>query len=895
MPPVPTGIVTFLFTDIEGSTRLWERQPDAMRSALARHDALMRKTILEHEGHVFKTIGDAFCAAFSSADRAVAASLAMHRALHAEGQGAPFAIRVRIACHTGSADERDGDYFGPTVNRVARLLAAGHGGQTLVSQTTWAKLAGSIPEGARVRDLGERRLKDLSRPEIVHEIVPAELPADFPALRTLDTRPNNLPARATALLGRERLLDAARALLRDPAVRLVTFSGPGGAGKTRLALQIAEDLLDEYEDGVWFVALAPVRDADLVAHTVLAALGLAVGGEAAAPIVLERHLREKETLLVLDNFEQVESAAPFVAALLAATKRLKVVVTSRTVLRVSGERDVVVPPLELPDATRLFAERAQALKPDFPVTAENAADIGAICKHLDGLPLAIELAAARVRLLSPRALRARLEQASLDVLTGGARDLPERQRTLRATIAWSYDLLDDEEKRLFRRFAVFARGATLEAVEAIGGGSLDRVESLVDKSLLVQEDAGGEARFSMLETLREFAAFELEKSGEAGAVRARHAEHFLALAEKGSEDFARLRHWLARFEAEHDNLRAAIAWALERKDAELALRLVGAVATKWLERGYGAEGRRAARAALALEGGSDGARGRALAGAAALARDGDLREARAYADQAISLERGRGDARGLLEALNVRLWVALHQHDVATGRAAVDEYAALATRLGSKRDVALGLVHASWVDFEEGRVHEAARAAGEALRVFREVGDERHVCAAANMLAELVRARGDLARALELYTEAREGARALGMRRMAFIEALNMGVTLACLGQTERACPLLLEVLLAFCETGARRSMIATLVGAARIAATEGDATVAARLMGASEAMGQAIGMAAVHADRVERDAMLALIEQKLPEAAAEREIGRTMGDERAVEMALELLRRPRA
>jgi predicted ATPase/class 3 adenylate cyclase len=894
MPPVPTGTVTFLFTDIEGSTRLWERQPGTMRSALARHDALVRTVIAAHGGHVFKTIGDAFCAAFSRADPALAATLAAHRALHAEDWGALGTIRVRMACHTGSADERDGDYFGPTVNRVARLLAAGHGGQTLVSRATWEELGGRAPEGARARDLGERRLKDLTRPEHVYEVVPAELPRDFPALRTLDARPNNLPAQATALVGRERLLDAARAMLRDPAVRLVTLSGAGGAGKTRLALQLAADVVDEYEDGAWFVALAPIRDADLVASTILDTLGLADARNATPLQVIEGHLRERETLLVLDNFEQVTGAAPLVAALLAAATRLKVLVTSRTLLRVSGERDFAVPPLAPPEATRLFADRARALKADFRVTDENAPAIADICMHLDGLPLAIELAAARVRLLSPKALHARLTQASLDVLTGGARDLPLRQQTMRATIAWSYDLLDDDDKRLFRRFGVFARGAALEAVEAIAGATLDRVESLVDKSLLVYEDTGDAARFSMLETLREFAVAELEKSGEAERLRAEHAAWYVARAEEASSDPARQRHWLGWLDTEHDNLRGALVWALQDGNADLALRLSGALAWMWRLRGQGLEGRRALDDALALPGGASGPRARALLGAALLRRDfGDLREGRVFVEQALAMQRSLGDDRGIADTLYGLVEVAIFQGDFAAGRAAADEWGTLATKLCSKRDMAVSRVYSAWLDYEEGR-GEAERKAAEALALVREVADEVNEANANCVLGEMVRARGDHRGALELYEAGLEIARALDLRRLILILAGNVGITLACLGEFERARPVLLEVVLAAHEIRASRPAQFALLSVARLAVAYGQPATAARLVGATDGLLEAEGGTHVFADRIEHDAIIALIEEASVTSAAERRAGREMNPEQAVELALDFLRRPR-
>jgi len=632
MPDLPTGTVTFFFTDIEGSTRLWEQYPEAMKKALARHDALLRAAIEAHDGYVFKTVGDAFCAAFDTAPDALAAALAAQRALHAEAWGEVGSIRVRIALHTGAAEEREGDYFGQPLNRVARLLSAGHGGQVLLSQTIYDLVRDALPAGASLRDLGERRLKDLQRPERIFQLVVPDLPADFPSLKTLDNRPNNLPAQAALLVGREKEIEAVRGRLLRPDVRLLTLTGPGGTGKTRLALQVAAEVLDDFEHGVFFVALAPISDPGLVVPTMAQTLGLKE--TAGQPLIetLKDYLRDRALMLVLDNFEQVLAAASRVAELLAAGPQLKVLVTSRAVLRVYGEHEFPVPPLTLPDpqrlppperltqyeAVRLFIERALAVKPDFAVTNDNAPAVAEICRRLDGLPLALELAAARIRLLPPQAMLARLERR-LPLLTGGARDLPARQQTLRNAIAWGYDLLGPGEQTLFRRLAVFVGGCTLEAAEAVGGGAvevLDGIESLVGKSLLRQEEGvGGEPWFAMLETIREFALERLEESGEAEAIRRQHAAHYLELAEqaesalKGSQQMA----WLEQLEREHDNLRAALRRSVERGEAEYGLRLGGALGRFWWMHGYLIEGRAWLTALLALPGASSSTAARALA------------------------------------------------------------------------------------------------------------------------------------------------------------------------------------------------------------------------------------------------------------------------------------------
>jgi class 3 adenylate cyclase len=429
--------VTFLFTDIEGSTRLWERDSSAMQVALARHDELCARAIESNDGYVFKTVGDAFCAAFATAPSAVEAALAAQRALHSEPWDEGCVLRARMSLHTGSIEEREGDYFGPPVNRVSRLLSTGHGGQTLLSLSAQELVRDQLPVGTQLRDLGEHRLKDLARPERVFELLAPDLPADFPPLRTLESRPNNLPEQPTMLVGREREVEDLRGRLLVPEVRLLTLTGPGGTGKTRLALQTAADLLEEFASGIYFVSLAAITDPDLFFTEIAGVLSVRESRDVSLADVLKEYLVRRELLLVLDNFEQVLSAVPLVGELLSDASRLKVLATSRIPLGIYGEHEYAVPPLSVPDtkrlpdlgalsqyeAVRLFVERAEAAKAGFEITNENATAVAEICARLDGLPLAIELAAARIKLLPPKAILTRLTNR-LKLLTGGAKDLP---------------------------------------------------------------------------------------------------------------------------------------------------------------------------------------------------------------------------------------------------------------------------------------------------------------------------------------------------------------------------------------------------------------------------------------------------------------------------------------
>jgi predicted ATPase/class 3 adenylate cyclase len=599
----PTGTVTLLFTDIEGSTRLLRRVGDAYADLLAEHRRLLVEAFERHRGTIVDSEGDAFFVAFASARDAVAGAEAAQLALAAHPWPGDEELRVRMGLHTGEPRLVDGRYVGLDVHHAARVMAAGHGGQVLLSESTRALLA----DATRLRDLGEHRLKDLSHPQRLYQLEVDGLATEFPPLKTLDNRPTNLPVQPNELIGRERELEEAAALLTN-GLRVLTLTGTGGTGKTRLALQLAADVVDEFPDGVFFVSLAPVRDWELVAPTIARTLGLREQPGETVLETLDGYLAGKEVLLVLDNFEQVLAAAPAVAGLSASAAALKLLVTSRTPLRLSGERTYPVPPLELAESVRLFVERAQAAALEFDLTGENEDAVAEICRRLDGLPLAIELAATRIRSLPPPALLRRLDQR-LKLLTGGALDLDERQRTLRGTIEWSYELLPEAERALFARLGVFVGGSRLDAAEAlcdgIGIDVLDGLHSLVEKSLLRQRpDADGEPRFWMLETIREFALGLLDEASTAAEARRAHAEWFLALAEHVDVE-SRTGDQAALFDlldADNANLRAAVDFAEETRDGELLLRLATALWGFWATRGHIAEGNSVLESAFALAG-----------------------------------------------------------------------------------------------------------------------------------------------------------------------------------------------------------------------------------------------------------------------------------------------------
>ncbi len=686
------------------------------------------------------------------------------------------------------------------------------------------------------------------------------------------TRLSGLPAELTTFVGREREVVAVRGLLMRPDVRLLTLTGPGGAGKTRLAAEVASGLADRFPDGAHLVALAPVTDPALVASGIARVLGIEETAGRPLEETLEMYLRERESLLLLDNFEQVATAASLLARLLRTCPRLKLLVTSRVLLRLSAEHAYEVPPLAVPDrrerlpverlreyeAVRLFVERARAARPDFELTQENAPAVGEICRRLDGLPLALELAAARARVLSPEAMLARLEQG-LTLLTGGAIDLPPRQRTLRATLDWSYDLLDVAERRLLRRLAVFAGGFKLRAAQAVCWSEgeadvLEGISSLVDKSLVRGVGrADTEPRFGVLETVREYLLEKLEQSGEAEEVRGRHARHYHALAETAALGFRGQEHgrWLDELEAEHDNFRAALSWSLEGGDSELGQRMAGALYLFWNTRGYLSEGRRWLGDAVAAGAGSPATvMSKALLGIGGLAMaQGDLERARVASAEALRLAREAGDE-------TLTMW-------------------------------ALG--NMSHLYINEGRYDAARQANEESLAIARAAVDERRVAYALNGLGEIARLQGEYGRAGELYKESLSLARQVGEHNVIVVGLINLGIVALHEGKPDKAKASLGESLrLAWSQ----QDHLKTIVGLAELAAVavvEGDPLRAVRLWAATEARAEAIGLVFSEPDRIEYEPYLLPLRSELEDAefrAAWTE-GQAMSLERAVEYAL--------
>ena len=816
---LPPGTVTFLFTDVEGSTKLLhELGAAAYAEALAEHRRIVRQASSAHGGVEVDTQGDAFFIAFKTAPDALEAARETLAGL------ASGPIRVRAGIHTGTPHLAEEGYVGVDVHRAARIAACGHGGQVLVSASTAA-----LTEADVLRDLGEHRLKDLSAPERLYQLGESE----FPPLKSLYR--TNLPVPATPFLGREHELAEALSLLE--CVRLLTLTGPGGTGKTRLGLQVAAEASDRYPDGVFWVPLAPLRDPDLVLQAAAQAVGANDG--------LGDHISDRSLLLLLDNFEHVVEAADGLAELLAACPNLQLLVTSRELLRVPAEQAYPVPPLAPEDGTEFFLARAHAVDPAFAATTA----VPALCARLEQLPLALELAAARVRVLSPEQLLNRLSHR-LDLLKAG-RGVDARQQTLRGTIEWSYDLLTEDEQQLFALLAVFRGGSTLESAEAVCDADLDTLQSLVDKSLVRVRESD---RFWMLETIREFAAERLEDSAEVDEVRRRHAEHFLALAEEAEPHVLRSdARWLDRLETEADNLRAALDWFEASGETQLLLGMEGALMDFWGAKGHLTEGRRRLEDALAADKSPTAARAKALNAAADMSiGHADVAAARSYATEALALHRQLGDTWGTAGSLYL-----------------------------------LGHADADDEDYES-----AKQSWEESRRLFDEIGDRYFTLLAMRMLSWAYDELGDLDRAQALKENVLEQARAAGYKHVQIHALETLAHDAAEKGNIAKATKLLEEAYELNRELGDRFREAVIVCRFARVLAFAGRAETAAQVLATGEMLYEEMGASPMAWLKRGNDAALVLIRERIDEAefAKACEQGRALAADEAVELALDSL-----
>lgn len=879
---LPSGTITFLFTDIEGSSKLWDQRSEPMRDALACHDAIVRRAIESHNGRVFKTVGDAFCAAFHTAPEALAAALAAQRGLQAHEWAEVETLRVRMALHTGEAELRDEDYFGQPLNRVARLLAIGHGGQVLLSDVTHGLVGNLLPEAASLRPMGLHRLKDLQQPELVFQLCHPDLPSGFPPLRSLSPNLTNLPVQITSFIGRNKEMEEVQQLLAE--TRLLTLTGAGGCGKTRLAQHVAANLVEDYPDGVWLVELAALTAGGLVAQAVASALGIREEPGRSLARTLTDSLRYKTLLLLMDNCEHLAAECAGLAdSLLRSCPNMKVVATSREPLNIAGETTYRVPSMlpadpgrlaleeqDLPaalmdyDAVRLFVERARSHRPEFILTSRNAPAVAQVCSRLDGIPLAIELAAARIRAMTVEQVAQRLDDR-FRLLTGGSRTALPRQQTLRATIDWSYNQLSEVEQTLFHRLSVFAGGWTLEAAEAVCCGEgieswevLDLLTSLVEKSLVLLEEQDAQARYRLLETVRQYGGERLEEVGKQSQVRDKHRDYFLALVQASGSD---RKTWLARLEAEHDNLRGALARCLDDADASeavlgLVTRLVSphdpySLFNFWYLRGYWSEGRewleRALQRSSAL---SDSLRAEVLRATGSMAGyQQDYECAAPLLAESVALWRELGDKRhtagGLLD-LGFMHW---QQGDYARATEALQACLAIQRELGAASSMAWTLAYQGGVFYDEGRCTEARAACEESLT--------------------LLEGWDTWGRALCLET----------LAKVALSEA-----------EPVRATALLAESLRLRQELGHKWGMVECLRTFAAVAALREQPRRAAQLYGAAEVLGEASGIPVSPNFRARYDRDLAAVRQALGDGAFASQFaaGRALSWDQAIAYALE-------
>ncbi len=874
----PSGNITFLFTDIERSSQLWETHPQTMGRALAQHDRLVRGAIEEFHGHVFKTVGDAFCVAFNGALDGARAAVEAQRRLAAAPWEETGPLRVRMALHSGEAEEREGDYFGTTLNRVARVLATGHGGQTLLSRATAELVADRLPADLSLRDLGERRLKDLSRPERIYQLVARDLPTEFPPLRSLELLPNNLPAQVTTFVGRGRAMAEVKRLLEG--ARLLTLTGPGGTGKTRLSLQVAADVLDRFPHGVWLIELANISDAASVPEVLANVLDVRIEHGRQPLETLVEALRGRNILLVVDNCEHVIAACAQVAeALLRRCPNVKILASSREALNIQGETIWSVPPLavtewhllerRLPlaelsqfEAVQLFVDRAKAARPSFALTEANADQVARLCWRLDGIPLAIELAAARVKVLSLEQILARLDDR-FRLLSGGSRTASPRQQTLGALIDWSYDLLSEPERILLRRLSVFVAGRTLEMAEEVCAGDglesieiFDQLSGLVEKSLLtIEQGFDGESRYTMLESVWDYANGKLAEHSEAAKYRRRHLDFFVRLAESAQPmlEGRDQKAWLERLHYEHYNLDTALEFAVESPETvEAGLRLAGAVARFWTVRGYFTEGYGHLTALLARADEKVSpavrAKGEWSAGLICWSQDRDADAQRHY-----------GEARRLYTALGARL-----------------ELGRVEALLGyTKRN--------------DGRPDEAQGHFETALALGKEAGSDEIVARALNGMGSVAMDRGDFVAARELKERALGLFRKLGDLWVVALITGSMGRMYTAAGDLATARRVVTEALILHNGLGSRGAVPYGLEALADICGREGQAEKGIRLYGAASVLRESLALDYSTTERISYNSGLEELRESVSPAVFETEwmAGRALTMQAAVDYAL--------
>jgi predicted ATPase/class 3 adenylate cyclase len=856
---LPNGTLTFLLTDIEGSTRLWEGYPEQMRLAMVRHDVLIETVVAKFGGKVVKPRGegDSRFAVFQRAIGAVAAAGIIQRWLANEPWNLPVPLRVRIGLHTGEVDLRDGDYYGSTVNRCARLRSVAHGGQTLISQVTFRQTKDELPEGISLRDLGEHKLRDLIQPEHIYQLIVAGLQEDFPALPMQEGLKTNLPLGLTSFIGREGELAEVKWLISTG--RLVTITGAGGMGKTRLAIQAAPDLIDSFAQGVWYVDLVPLSNPDQVIQQVVSILGIQEGENLNLDQVLVNTLKDKSLLLIMDNCEHLLPAvSALVEVLLRNAPKLKILATSRQPLGIPGEKVWWIPSLTVPGApenlepdqlleyesVKLFVERARATSSDFTFTRQNARAVAQICAHLDGLPLAIELAGARVRILTVEEIAARLGdrfQLLVDEHT-----LIRRQQTLRALVDWSYDLLSEGERALFRRLSVFSGSFILEAAEQVCSGGMikpalvfDLLSRLIDKSFVMAESTGNTKRYRFQETIHQYSLERLKESKELGEFTRKHARFYLKIAEESFDELRgpRQAFWLPRLDADYDNLRAALDWMAgnaNRKD--MFLRMASSLWRFWKIRGYISEGRSRLRSAMEKYPDAPPAMlAVALRGAGVLAvQQGDYTEARGLHEKSLALYREFGDKPGIARQLNLLGEIAQFQGQYMNAVELYQASLALRYEISEKRGIAITLGQLGIIARDRGQYLQAKEHLEESLKLSREIEDKEMIALALKNLGLNAYYLCEYPKASRLFEESVILYHELNDRSGISDTQLSLGNVAKDQGDFMRAAALYSKCLEIKQEYGDRRGIALTIASMAEVAFYQGRYSEAVELTGQS-------------------------------------------------------------
>jgi predicted ATPase/class 3 adenylate cyclase len=919
MNSLPSGTVTFLFTDIEGSTKLAQEYPEEMPALLARHNEILNQTIQAHNGYVFQIVGDSFSAAFHSASDALNAALNAQRLLQDESwPSAP--IKVRMGIHTGSAQFKDDSqgaaYEGyATLALTQRIMSVGHGGQILISQITHDLVKDRLPDGTEFRDMGERRLKDISRLEHIYQITVSDLLSDFPPLTTLEILNHNLPAQLTSFVGREKEIAEAQKLLAS--TRILTFIGPGGTGKTRLCLQVAVEQLSEFKDGVWLIELAQLMDSKYVLSTIASTFHLRELQGAPLIDTVTDYLRGKQLLLVLDNCEHlIETCAQLSDYFLHTCPKLKIIVSSREALGIDGEAVYRVPSLSLPSAEdgggskslmdyesiRLFTERATKANPQFMLTKDNAPYVTQICERLDGIPLAIELAAARVKLFTPQQIAERLDDR-FKLLTGGSRTALPRQQTLRALIDWSYLTLNETEQEVLRQLAVFSGGWTFEAAESVAGEmeTMDGLSGLVNKSLVNVEEQEGESRYRYLETIRQYAMEKLLESGDSVNVRDRHLAHFMEVSRRAEEKFGTAQRlmWVNRLEVEHDNLRSALGWGLE-SDPEAALQMVCSLAGFWLSRSYMTEGCNWCQAAISraealspADTNMDSTRAQAYTALAMLSiNHGDHQTGQTAARKGVALARQLDNPLQLARALHFLGMSSAFLGDETLAFDSLHESEDLCRKFGYNSDLASVLESLAYVTLEihgEKAAEQLQAYMEESLALSQGSVDAEAAVRTEGILSRLAFYRGDLAEARKHADLMLDLHREMGDQLSVTGHQSAMAHVARQIGNYKEALVLYRETLLDWQKIGHRGAVAHQLECFAFIAKAQEQGERAVKLMSAAEALREASSSPRTPQERIEYDRELAELRAGMDEKTFNLlwADGQSMNMEQAIDFAM--------